>query len=46
MFNQAKQPREERKARKQVSDKIHSALVCAEFSALGLSYNGVNMLNG
>lgn len=46
MFKQAKEPREEGKAWKQVLDKTHGSPLCAELSAVGLSYNGVNMPNG
>lgn len=46
MFKQAEEPREEGKARKQVSDKTHGSLLCAELSAVGLSHNGVTMPNG
>lgn len=45
-FKQAKEPREEGKARKQVLDKTHGSLLCAELSAVGLSSNSVNVPNG
>lgn len=45
MFKKAKEPREEGKANKWVSYKNHRSLFCAELGAVGLSNNGVNMLN-
>lgn len=46
MFKQRKEPREEGKARVQVSNKTHGSMLCAELSAASLSYSGVNMSNG
>lgn len=45
MFKKAKEPREEGKANKWVSDKNHGSLFGTELGDVGLSNNGVNMPN-